>query len=331
MGRAEDLFKRLQDGGYEALRALVDDATHEGSYLDYKDAPTFAVGARKLPDNDLVNLRAALSAFANTDGGLILWGVATRRDGQRDVPFFRKPLEDCRHFAGLVDGAVSGGTRPPVLGVISLPIIGPERTARGYVATLIPASFNAPHQAVGDDRYYIRAGDSFVAAPHSVLAGLFGRRPQPSIDLRPGIFPALVVNQAQPPLIVQVTLDLILANVGSVVARDAYVSWRVPKIGSERSTLTVVRQAGNDQRFHLDALASRAGSAIARAGNRLAPGARQVAARMHFQFQRPFADGLELEFTVGCEGAPPIRRVHATDAATLEEQFRASKGRSGYQ
>lgn len=49
------------------------------------------------------------------------------------------------------------------------------------MVTLIPKSNTAPHQSVVSKQYHIRAGSDYVPTPHDVLAGMFGRRPQPHV------------------------------------------------------------------------------------------------------------------------------------------------------
>lgn len=94
------------------------------------------------------------------------------------------PLEDAQKFASWLEGAVSSATIPPHSGVLNAAIITGEEP-KGFVVTFIPKSNDAPHQVIsagkGQDRYYIRAGSDFVPTPHTVLAGMFGRRPQPHV------------------------------------------------------------------------------------------------------------------------------------------------------
>lgn len=49
-------------------------------------------------------------------------------------------------------------------------VVANDANGAGFVVTLIPASETAPHQSTVDHRYCIRAGSSFVTAPHGVLA-----------------------------------------------------------------------------------------------------------------------------------------------------------------
>jgi predicted HTH transcriptional regulator len=73
MGRAEDLFARLRSGGAAEVEQLIANAQVENLWLDFKQAGNDGKGS-KLHESDWKNLAKALSGFANSDGGVILWG-----------------------------------------------------------------------------------------------------------------------------------------------------------------------------------------------------------------------------------------------------------------
>jgi len=76
MGRAEDLFARLESEGVDAINDLFEQKESEEAFLDFKRSADQGAGVR-LHDDDRKNLSRALSGFANTDGGVIVWGVGT--------------------------------------------------------------------------------------------------------------------------------------------------------------------------------------------------------------------------------------------------------------
>ena len=61
--------------------------------------------------------------------------------------------------------------------------ISVDENGAGFVATYIPKSELAPLMTTIGNTFYIRSGSNNVPAPYSVLAGMFGRRPQAEIDL----------------------------------------------------------------------------------------------------------------------------------------------------
>jgi hypothetical protein len=181
MGRAEDLLKRISERGEAAIDDLILNRQSEELWLDFKRAATHA-SSQTLHGDDRKNLARAISGFGNSEGGIVVWGVDCRDDTSiGDVAKAKVPIENVVRFKSWFEGATSGCSIPPHSGVTHLPI--EVTNGAGFVVTHIPQSNLAPLQPVllGEKLsfYLIRAGSTFAPTPHGVLAGLFGRRPQP--------------------------------------------------------------------------------------------------------------------------------------------------------
>src|SRR5262245_27824918 len=129
MGRAEDLLSRIEVGGEQAVEDLIATRASEEHFLEFKRSKDNGQGLH-LDATDRDNLGRAISGFANSEGGVVVWGIGG------DQATTRHPLADAVRFAGLIDGAVSGCTVPSVGGVRSVPVLSTNSPA-GYVATLI--------------------------------------------------------------------------------------------------------------------------------------------------------------------------------------------------
>ena len=187
MGRAEDLFEKLKAEGEAAIDQMIVDRESESFFLDFKRSSDAGAG-RKLSDTDRRNLAKATSGFGNSEGGVIIWGVdcseAPHEGDHADVARAKFPIADVDRFKSWLEGAVSGCTVPPHPAVEHLAVKIGEGPS-GYVASLFPQSTSMPHQIIlnikEQYRYYIRAGSDFVPAPHGLLAGMFGRKPQSNL------------------------------------------------------------------------------------------------------------------------------------------------------
>jgi len=195
MGRAEELFERIETEGETALDDLIIERKAEELFLDFKRSGNGGDSQHLHPD-DKKNLAKSISGFGNSEGGVLVWGVTTSKNYSiGDVAEAKRPLQNAHRFVSLIEGAVSGCTVPPHMGVRSIPICD-QAGSPGFVATLIPKSNHAPHQMLPDRHYYIRAGSSFSSTPHDVLAGMFGRRPQPVLTHR--VVPNKIVKLRTP-------------------------------------------------------------------------------------------------------------------------------------
>jgi hypothetical protein len=132
---------------------LIDSRQAEELFLDFKRSSDNARGPR-ISDSDRDNLGKAISGFGNSEGGVIIWGVDCRPDQNRgDVATAKVPLEDARRFKSWLEGATSGVTVPPHAAVEHAVI---ESTGgAGFVVTLVPRSYRAPHQCLRPAEYEI--------------------------------------------------------------------------------------------------------------------------------------------------------------------------------
>lgn len=167
------------------LQKLKEDKTKEGLYLEFKTKADSRHPA--LDEEDSKNFSKALSGFANSDGGVLIWGIATDKHEHAKT---LKPISDIHDFHAVLKKSLIHATQPVVDGVLLEVVAKATDPDSGYVKCLIPASDKAPHRAMLSDReYYKRTTEGFYRLEHFDLEDMFGRRPHPSleifIDLRP--------------------------------------------------------------------------------------------------------------------------------------------------
>jgi predicted HTH transcriptional regulator len=74
----KSLFDRLKDEKFAVIEELVRDRYQETVQLDFKTKANAKSG--ELSKNDRAVLGPALSALANSAGGLLIWGIEARKD-----------------------------------------------------------------------------------------------------------------------------------------------------------------------------------------------------------------------------------------------------------
>ena len=80
MSRAEDIFEKLIYFGEDAIDEFIMSRQTEELFLDFKQAVSDGKSMRSLHPNDRRNLGKAISAFGNSEGGVLVWGVECSRD-----------------------------------------------------------------------------------------------------------------------------------------------------------------------------------------------------------------------------------------------------------
>jgi hypothetical protein len=312
MARALELFERLELDGIAALERLLAEEEPESLFLDFKRSATLA-GDPGLNRSDRENLSKALSGFANSEGGLLIWGVDARREAgaQREVAN-KAPLPNAANFRTLIEGALSGESIPALSNARVLHILE-DVGARGYVAVLIPQSQIGPIRATRTDKYHLRSGSSFGVVPHGVLAGMFGRSPQPIIQ------PNLISYSTQLSErrdAISISFGLAAGNFGAVLASKVFLSvWmgELAQLSNALHARLVDPEAYDLRRGQLPGF-----SIVARDGVELAPGGLDELCNIVLTLPITYGRPIRLDFNLGTRHAPPLHFYIGFTADTLD-------------
>lgn len=215
---SEKLFNKILEQDLDYIITAISDKTTENYYLDFKSTGIQDyTGRRKLFESEQKNLAKSISAFGNSEGGVIVWGIKTGK-ADTDYAVAKKPIKNVSNFISLIEGFTSILTSPPHPNVLSKIVYEDEKTDIGYVITHIPKSSKRPFQVINDKdfRYYIRAGSCSLPAPDTFLRSLFGQEPQPNAFLTFGVSPVEVdeINT------IKMKIGVILHNGGENIARN---------------------------------------------------------------------------------------------------------------
>ncbi len=245
MSRAEDIFQKLIYFGEDAIDEFILNMQTEELFLDFKQAVSVGKNFTTLHRDDRKNLAKAISGFGNSEGGVIIWGVECSRDLEiGDVAKAKVKVKNVHRFLSWLENAISGCTIPSHNKVRNH-IISCDDNGDGFIATYIPKCEIAPLMTTGSNTIYIRSGSNNVPAPYSVIAGMFGRRPQPNIDLLAGNRRLEVLFNAEDDMLYPQSLDnppeeyvkinfaLQAMNSSNVIARELYLSCNTLETGGE--------------------------------------------------------------------------------------------------
>src|SRR5258706_16339354 len=111
---AYSLFNELKT--MNDVQRFIDLGQEENLYLDYKQA-SYSNG--KLRSDDADNLATALSGFANTEGGILIWGVKTGDLSENeDLPEKVIPIQNLLGFRQALETSLMTRVTPSVEGVV---------------------------------------------------------------------------------------------------------------------------------------------------------------------------------------------------------------------
>lgn len=196
------------------IESFISTRQEEHVSLEFKTA-----GNDLSSGGDKRNYAEMLSGFANSAGGVIVWGVATEKDpvSGLDVAARDAPFENAPRFRARLEELAPHVVAPEVTGVLHREVL--RSSTSGFVVTFVPSADGPPHMALaGHERYFKRAGDKFYRMEHFDVAAMFGRHQQAVLTLS-----YAVENVGSDPDGRYMRICLSLANTGRAPATAPYV------------------------------------------------------------------------------------------------------------
>ncbi len=170
----------------ELINSYIETKQEENLQLDFK-----LINRSDLSHaDDKKNYAKALSGFANSSGGILIWGIkASKNDEKIDCAQEKHEIENINLFLNKLNEFAGIAVQPIVDGIKNKVILTNEN--KGFAVTFVPESNVGPHMAkFREDRYYKRSGDSFYKMEHFDIADMFGKRRIPKLKVYYTIFQA---------------------------------------------------------------------------------------------------------------------------------------------
>lgn len=313
MSRAEDIFQKLVYFGEDAIDEFILNMQTEELFLDFKQAISVGKNGTTLHKDDRKNLAKCISGFGNSEGGVVVWGVECSRDTDiGDVAKAKVKVKNVYRFLSWLENAISGCTIPSHNKVRNH-IISSDQNGDGFIATYIPKADMAPLMSTVGSNIYIRSGSNNVPAPYSVIAGMFGRRPQPNVELlicdkslsiidnsdEDILYPQSIDNP--PEKSAKISFAIKGKNESNVIARELYLSCDVSSTGSEYNKIRFLNYNQMDYIPNLDGNLN----IITRPELRLPPLGSLKFTNVDIILSPLADDDLLLDGVIGADGAAP--------------------------
>jgi hypothetical protein len=170
--RAKAYFDEIKSSGKGAkfLSGLISSDTpiYESEFLEFKGAHALDVKG-----DDLIELWAKnLSGFANSDGGVVIFGINAPKGSAKSLSL----CPDLQGLCAKLKNTLPRVTEPPVQRVEIEAYPVPDAPNTGFVACYIPPSPWRPHQVRVNGQpgqFYVRAADNCIPCNHATLRALF--------------------------------------------------------------------------------------------------------------------------------------------------------------
>lgn len=158
------------------IQEFIDNCVEEDIHLDFKLCHGFSdKPSRK-------NYGEVLSGFSNSDGGVIVWGIETKKNSNNiDYAAGLNPISNIGSFMSELKSFQIKMLNPPNDGIDHKAIT--IENGQGYAVTYIPFSPAGPHMAMGpgQQKYFRRSGDAFFPMEHWEVKTAFYREQSPDL------------------------------------------------------------------------------------------------------------------------------------------------------
>lgn len=209
--------------GEPAIRRLIDDRQQETVGLDFKTKADSSHG--RLTKEDKTVLAKVLSAFSNSAGGIIIYGIDARANDEGiDCAVTPAPISEIERFANEVTRA-TGELLIPHNDGIRVESVPSTTAGSGYLIISIERSDRRPHrsEAGGDKRYYKRSGSNSYMMEHFDIEDMFHRQERARIAVGYVLQRGILIKDGDEITDADLNVYINLENVSIVTARFPYV------------------------------------------------------------------------------------------------------------
>lgn len=156
------------------LRILMETQAEESTYLDFK-----AAGALEKTNEKRAEIAKDVSAFANSDGGVIVYGIKEDNHVASDFSF----IDGNEYTKEWLERVINDGIQRRILGVQIFPIRVNGDIKQTVYVVKIPRSANAPHMCIKRHIYYRRYNFESVPMEEYEVRDLFHRKTIPNLEI----------------------------------------------------------------------------------------------------------------------------------------------------
>ena len=216
-----ELYDTLVKGGAAAIRDLMD----REEAVDFDCKLKASPNTPTLEKADKLNLGKTLSAFVNSAGGLLLWGVNARLDRSTDIDRIVdfQPISELARFKHELERHSTEALMPRLTDIAIAAIPDADSPDRGFVSMYVQRSERRPHRCeLVEKAYYRRAGSSSRMMEHFEIEDAFKRGATPELSLEFRVARGTQLR-GPPTATSSILIWLELSNQSLVSARFPYV------------------------------------------------------------------------------------------------------------
>ena len=170
----------------ESIQRYIDDKEEESAYLEFKRGDALLKNK-----NVKEEIHKDVSAFANSDGGIIIYGIEEKNHVAAGIV----PVNGNEITKEWLEQVINTGIKRRIDGLMIEPIRIDDKVEQTVYVVTVPRSANAAHMS-SDGHFYKRANFQVVRLDEYEIRDLYNRREQTQLEIaEPVINGQGMVNQ----------------------------------------------------------------------------------------------------------------------------------------
>jgi len=176
------MIKSSADWTEQDLIALVNQQIPESTHLEYKSCGSLTWTSEKEKEKRIADISKYISAFANADGGTIIYGIIEKRPNNVPIPEridigFDSTTTSVEWLENIIESNINPRIKGIVINPVKLETSNPGKVA--YVV-YVPKTLQEPHQA-NDCIYYRRRNFKCSPMEHYEIMDVVHRGTVPDV------------------------------------------------------------------------------------------------------------------------------------------------------
>lgn len=167
-----DFFEK-EEYNIDDITALIDNEAEESVHLDFK-----AAGSLSKDDKKKTEIAKDVSAFANSDGGIIVYGIEEQEHKAHDLSY----IDGNTYTKEWLEQVIQDNIQRRIEGLEIFPIRDNGDITKSIYIVKIPRSSNTPHMSA-DKCYYKRNNFRSVKMEEYEVRDLFYREATPNLTI----------------------------------------------------------------------------------------------------------------------------------------------------
>lgn len=166
-----DLKNKTEWSSHDILQ-LIENQTEENIHLDFKSAGSLDFAEKKKNE-----ISKDVSAFANSDGGVIIYGLSEKNHVASSLDY----IDGNTYTKEWLELVISGGVQRPIKDLRIYPVRFNDEIIKSIYVVTIPQSYDAPHMT-RDKKFYRRYNFQSVCMEEYEVRNLYNRTKNASLS-----------------------------------------------------------------------------------------------------------------------------------------------------